>query len=413
MYRLYTHNDLDGVGCGIVAKLAFNGNVEIRYNSVMGLDFQIARFLEKPKKDDYIFITDLSVNEKNEKGLDEFVKNGGKVQLLDHHKTALHFNEYSWGKVKVHYDDGRLVAATSLFYEYLKEEGIIKPTHALEQFVELVRQYDTWEWDQNNNLEAKQLNDLFFMLSIDEFEERMVERLKTSQTFSFNEFEEKMLELESEKIQRYVRKKKRELVQTFICGFCTGVVHAESYHSELGNELGKENPHLDYIAIVSVGGKRMSLRTIHDHIDVSEIAGIYGGGGHAKAAGCSLTAEAYEFYVAEPFKIDPLRADAFRNIYNVKESVHGSLYGNKDEDLFFVFASDDIWHVEWNGSLIDEAFETFQAAENYLKRNHAVWLVRDEVFVQYLIENNMAKYQADINNYHSTPQKGDQELYTH
>ncbi|WP_261178363.1 DHH family phosphoesterase [Anaerobacillus sp. CMMVII] len=418
MYRLYTHNDLDGVGCGIVAKLAFEGNVEIRYNSVMGLDFQVSRFLEKPKKDDLLFITDLSVNDSNEKGLNDYVGKGGKVQLIDHHKTAIHFNNYSWANVQVKYDDGRLASATSLFYDHLKKEGYIKPSKSVEEFVELVRQYDTWEWDQNGNTQAKRLNDLFFMLSIDEFEERMVDRLKKNETFAFDDFEEKMLALEEEKIQRYVRKKKRELVQSFIDNYCVGIVHAESYHSELGNELGKDNPHLDYIAIVSVGGKRMSLRTIHDHVDVSEIAGVYGGGGHAKASGCSLTPEAYEFFVAEPFKIEPMRADAFRNQYNLKNSLYGSLYENRDDDQFFVYSSEEEqWVVELNGSPLDEEFLSFQEAENFIKRHYSAWLVRDEVFVQFLMENVIelklyAAEQGDIAPYLLSGE-GDQELYSH
>lgn len=390
MYRLYTHNDLDGVGCGIIAKLAFQGNVDIRYNSLMGLDFQVSRFLENPPKEDFVFITDLSVNKKNEKGLAEFVEEGGKVKLLDHHKTALHFNEFNWAKIQVEYDDGRLTSATSLFYEHLKKEEMITPTEAIEQFVELVRQYDTWEWDKNANLEAKRLNDLLFMLSIDEFEERMVERLLKEAPFHFNDFEEKILALEEAKIQRYVRRKKRELVQTFIGDYCVGVVHAESYHSELGNELGKDNPHIDYIANVSVGGKRISLRTIHDGIDVSEVAEKYGGGGHAKASGCSLTTEAYELYVAEPFKIEPMRADAFRNHYNLKGSLNGSLYENRDEDQFFVYSSaEKSWVVELNGSLIDEEFDSFHSAENYIKRYYSVWLVKDELFIKYLMKNLM------------------------
>jgi len=142
---------------------------------------------------------------------------------------------------------------------------------------------------------------------------------------------------------KLIRRKKRELVQTFIGDYCVGVVHAESYHSELGNELGKDNPHLDYIANVSVGGKRISLRTIHDEIDVSEVAAEYGGGGHAKASGCLLTPDAYELYVAGPFKIDPMRADAFRNQYNLKGSIHGSLYENRDEDQFLIYSKHRIF----------------------------------------------------------------------
>lgn len=51
--------------------------------------------------------------------------------------------------------------ATSLLYDYLIENKLLEPTPALTEFVDLVRQYDTWEWDENDNILAKHLNDLF------------------------------------------------------------------------------------------------------------------------------------------------------------------------------------------------------------------------------------------------------------
>lgn len=390
MYHLYSHNDLDGVGCGILAKVAFGERVEVRYNSVTGLDMQVGRFLErtkgKEKQHEGLFITDLSVHQENEERLDQYAEAGGKIKLIDHHKTALHLNERSWGMVKVQYEDGRLASATSLFYEYLIDNGYIQETKAMDQFVELVRLYDTWEWEQTDALEAKRLNDLFFMVSIDEFEEKMVRRLKESDAFSFDEFEEKILDMEEEKIERYIRRKRREIVQTFINAHCVGIVHAESYHSEVGNELGKTYPHLDYIAILNMGGKKVSLRTIHDETDVSEIAGTFGGGGHAKAAGCPLTDEAFKLYVTEPFPLEPLRADAFKNVYNVKESDNGSLYINRDEDQFFLFPGEHGWNIQLNGVTQHETFTSFEEAERFIKRNYAAWLARDEAFVHYLMQ---------------------------
>lgn len=387
MYRLYTHNDLDGVGCGIVARIAFGKDVEVRYNSVMGLDYQIEKLLENEKniKDDFLMITDLSVNDENLIRLDDLAKGGGNVRLIDHHKTALHFNDYSWGRVKVQYEDGRLTAATSLLYEYLQEHEMIQPSQALDEFVELVRQYDTWEWDQNENIKSKNLNDLFFMISIEEFEEKMTERIMSSDTFEFDEFEQKLLDMEEEKIERYVRRKKREMIQTFIGEYCTGIVHAESYHSELGNELGKEYPHIDYIAILNLGGKKISFRTIHDHVDVSAVAGKFGGGGHAKASGCSMGKDAYKLFVQDIFPLDPLRQDAFKNKYNNKSAKQGSLYENKKGDKFFIFAeADGKWILEMNGKPIQEPYPDFQAAENFIKRKYQAWLVHDDIYVEFL-----------------------------
>ena len=44
-------------------------------------------------------------------------------------------------------------------------------------------------------------------------------------------------------------------------------------------KLGKEYPHLDFIVILNIGAKRVGFRTIHEHMDVSEVAGHFGGGG--------------------------------------------------------------------------------------------------------------------------------------
>lgn len=195
MIHLYTHNDLDGVGCGILAKCAFGEEAEVRYNSVEGLNVQVQKFLELARqgkvKHEYLYITDLSVNEQNEQELNEYAQSGGKISMIDHHKTALHFNAYPWAAVTVAYPDGRLASATSLFYEHLMRNGFLKATPALDEFVELVRQYDTWEWEANGNAQAKRLNDLFYLVSIDEFEEKMVPRLLGSEPFAFDDFEEK------------------------------------------------------------------------------------------------------------------------------------------------------------------------------------------------------------------------------
>ncbi|MFZ3579871.1 DHH family phosphoesterase [Virgibacillus sp. DJP39] len=389
MYKLLSHNDLDGVGCGILAKLAFGKQVKVRYNSISGLNREVEWFLENDDKDTSLFITDLSVNTENEKRLEEFYQDGGSVQLIDHHKTALHFNDYEWGSVTVESDRGELASATSLFYEYLVKKELMKSTGAIEEFVELVRQYDTWEWEKNNNQQAKRLNALFFLLSIEEFEEKMLSRIVSNDHFQFDEFENKILDMEDNKIERYIRRKRRQLVQVKIDELFAGVVYAESYHSELGNTLGNEYPHLDYIAILNVGGKRVGFRTIHDNVDVSEVAGNFNGGGHSKAAGCSMTNEAFNEFVLNTFHIDPLREDSKRNRYNLKGSKFGTLYKNQLEDTYLVYPINELeWTVEQNKRKIEETFTSFEAGEHFIKRNYSVWLVRDDTFVNYLIEDS-------------------------
>ncbi|WP_421662910.1 DHH family phosphoesterase [Lysinibacillus telephonicus] len=386
MYKLLTHNDLDGVGCGILAKLAFGQEVKVRYNSISSLNREIEFFLENDSPDTFLFITDLSPNEENEKKLEDYFKEIGNIQLLDHHKTAMHLNDYEWGLVLVEDEEGNLTSATSLFYEFLVSQNLLKPTNAISEFVELVRQYDTWEWEKNENQKAHALNSLFFLVSIDEFEEKMIERLTTNDEFDFDEFEKRLLNMEEDKIERYIRRKKREIVQAEIGDYFAGVIYAESYHSEVGNELGKEYSHLDYIVILNMGSKKISFRTVHDHVDVSEIAGIYGGGGHQKASGCTLTDEAYKQFVLDTFHLDPLQEDAKRNRYNIKQSSFGSLYKNRNEDIFLIYLkSDEHWVIEKNKIALEQTFTSFEQAERFLKRNFEAWLVRDDVFVEYLM----------------------------
>lgn len=387
MYKLLSHNDLDGVGCGILAKLAFGKQVKVRYNSISSLNREIEYFLEHDDEDTFLFITDLSPNEENEKKLNEFYQSKGKIQLIDHHKTALHFNDYEWGYVLVEDDEENLTSATSLLYMYLVEHQLLKATDAITEFVELVRQYDTWEWEKYDNKQAKRLNTLFFLVSIDEFEEKMIHRLQTSDTFDFNEFEKKILHMEEDKTERYIRRKKREVVQAKVGDYLAGVVYAELYHSELGNELGKEYPHLDFIAIVNMGGKRIALRTIHDHIDVSEIASHFGGGGHEKAAGCPLSNEAYKHFVVDAFHLESLREDAKRNRFNVKKSSFGSLYSNRKDEIFLICeTNENEWVIEKNKTKLDQTFPSFEQGELFIKRKYTAWLVNDDQFVNYLMK---------------------------
>lgn len=83
MYHLFSHNDLDGVGCGIIAKLALGNQVSVSYNSIARLNHSVAHFLENATGNETLIITDLSVNEDNEKKINEYVAGGGKALLIE------------------------------------------------------------------------------------------------------------------------------------------------------------------------------------------------------------------------------------------------------------------------------------------------------------------------------------------
>ncbi|MED3563542.1 oligoribonuclease, partial [Bacillus xiapuensis] len=215
MVKLFTDIDLDGLGCGIIAKLAFGENADVSYCSYRTLNQQVEAFIDNlENRDAQIYITDLAVNETNEKKLAARYQQGKHIRMIDHHVTALHFNDYQWASVKPEYDSGKKTCATSLFYDYLIEQGLIQRNQALEEFIDLVRQYDTWEWDENNNIDAKRLNDLFYILNRENFEEAMMKRFtENSQTFYLTETENMLLDMEEAKINRYIHSKSRQTVQ--------------------------------------------------------------------------------------------------------------------------------------------------------------------------------------------------------
>lgn len=131
----------------------------------------------------------------------------------------------------------------------------------------------------------------------------------------------------------------------------------------------------------------MGFRTIHDHVDVSEVAGSFGGGGHEKAAGCSLTEEAYKQFVAKTYPLEPLREDARRNRFNQKQSTFGTLYKSKTDEFLFLYPlSNQAWAYEKNRQKQQTKFSSFEEGEKFLKRNYEAWLIRDEIFVQYLVD---------------------------
>lgn len=396
--KLFTDIDLDGMGCGVVAKIAFEDEANVSYCSYRILNQRVENFIDNSdNKNTETYITDLAVNEEVEKKLEKRFKKGRHIRLIDHHVTAMHFNQYDWGIVVPEYKTGKKTCATSLFYDYLVEQNKIKSSKALEEFIDLVRQYDTWEWDQNNNITAKRLNDLFYILDKKKFEEDILRRLRENpQSFSLTETENLLLDVEDQKIKRYIQSKNKQMVQTFTDEYCVGIVHAEQYLSELGNELHKLNPHLDMIIMINNGGKKVGFRTIYNHIDVSEYAKRFGGGGHQKASGCELSKETFEKFVVNVFTLSPIKLDADRNEINVKGASYGTSYENSQGKISYIRPlPNNVFEVIHNGNQIDKQFNSFEDAERYIKRNYTSWLRYDNDYL-YHLSTALSKTMDDI-----------------
>lgn len=308
--KLFTHVDMDGVGCAILAYLAFGKeNVDVEYCGYDEIENMVSGFFYKDmhKVYDRIYITDISISEELAADIQYDVNTNNRYwRLFDHHGTALELNKFDWCKVRIDDEATHLkTCGTELFYDHLLVNKCFSTIpwdsfRNLHRFVDIVRNYDTWRWKElgDEGLVCKQFNDLFGIYGRDSFIERMYDliRLQSCNIFPYlNETDLWLLDNKQKAIDKYVEKKNREMVniQDRFGKLC-GVVFAEQYFSELGNRLSEMHEELDYIAMIDISGKKVSYRTVRDDIDLGkEIAHSYGGGGHAKAAGSTFGEEVW------------------------------------------------------------------------------------------------------------------------
>lgn len=294
--KLFTHTDLDGIGCAVLAIKAFGvENVDIEYCNYSDINTAFEKFLNSGKRElyDMTFITDISINETLAKRIEE-ERLSAYLQLLDHHKTAEWLNEYgSWAYVNSYKDEvlgedpNELTSGTNMFYSYLMVNEYLEYCEKTDAFVKNVTDYDTWKWHSDGNEIPKKLNDALFLLGRKRFLEDWGCKL-TEDLDSFFERYSILLELNQERIDKYIKSKNYEVKPMKMLGYNCGIVFAEQYISELGNSLSEMNSELDFIVIVN-SLQTLSFRTVREDVDVSEIARHFGGGGHKKAAGSDIS----------------------------------------------------------------------------------------------------------------------------
>jgi oligoribonuclease NrnB/cAMP/cGMP phosphodiesterase (DHH superfamily) len=277
-----------------LGRLLFNSTVDITYCNYDDINEKFKEFAFNNEDENYknIYITDISVNEEIAELIDTDYELSEKVILLDHHPTAEWLNKYEWCNVEVYNENGKLSGTTLLFEEFqnLFHNGnwASVELECIYNFVETVRKYDTWEWaTKYNSIEPKQLNDLFYLYGRKRFINMIIDKILNYEDL-FSSQDKLMLELNQEKIDRYIESKQKQLIEKDILGYKAGVIFAEQYHSEVGNTLATNNPHLDFIVLINPSYS-ISYRTVKDINLGEDIAKIYGGGGHPKAAGSPIS----------------------------------------------------------------------------------------------------------------------------
>lgn len=284
--KVITHNDLDGVACGILGKLSFGDECEVVTVNYDAITQTVLETLKQINEYERIYITDISVSPETARVIDTANNPDNKILLFDHHQTAKHLVTYQWATIEMPPESG-----ASLFYKYLKQNNLLPDHESIKQFVELVRQYDTWEWAKVNNPAPVELNSLYHIYGNKHFVDVMLKRFKENKdTFEFTETDRMLLEIEETKIKNYVDAKAKTLIKTKWNGYNTGILFAETYIPQITEHVMKNNTDIDILMIVQPD-KVISLRTAREDINVGMLAKMYGGGGHPKAAGITVDSD--------------------------------------------------------------------------------------------------------------------------
>lgn len=310
MIKLFTHTDLDGVGCAVLAKIAYADieDIDIEYCNYDEINDKVNNFFINTELEieDMCHITDISITNEIARNIND---NSSQFYLLDHHSTALELNKYDWCSVKIEDEYTKLkTCGTEMYYNWLVDNGHLDCRDGqIREFVSIVRDYDTWRWSTigTNGIICKQINDLLYLYGREKFIDWCISRIEDKKLPLLSESDKLLLEIKQKEIDDYIDKKDKSIYPGYLCGYTCGFVFAERFFSELGNKLCLRHPDLDFIAMIDIDGT-ISYRTIKDDIDLgNDIAKLFGGGGHFKAAGSQ-------------FSNNIIISDVLDNIFNKK-----------------------------------------------------------------------------------------------
>ena len=291
---LFTHkNDIDGMGSVVLSKLAFD-DIDYILCGTFDLQQKVKIFIDTNKVNEYdqIFITDLCLSEEMLILINDNQELKEKFQIIDHHKTydEEKYTKYSFVKVQLKNEKG-LCCGTSLFYEYLLTNGLIVSNPAIDEFVELTRLHDTWEWKNiYNNEKARDLAILFDSLGTEGYIGFLYEKLKVEKLFSFNEVENMLISNKKIEIEEVIKEYLKEIYYRDILDLKAGIIFIDyEYRNEIAEYLREHKFDIDFVMMISLDRNVVSYRSVRSNISVRKVAEFFGGKGHDVAATNPIT----------------------------------------------------------------------------------------------------------------------------
>lgn len=307
--KLYTHRDMDGYGCYIAfilkaKEVGFEVDVEfVNYDT---LNEKVKKHIETGMYKNYstTYITDISVNKEvadmmyaiHSREITD--PNFGAFYIIDHHSTAIFLDEY---ETMAYINADGVESGTSMVADYLWEGQV---PQEYREFFNHIREYDTWIWKRTGNDQAGDLNMLFGILGGIKFSEYFINKLENRKPI-FNNNDKILLVAKKNEIESYCRKKFNQRIIKNIDSAVAkrvgieadksasfgnvAIVYADNFINDVAEYVYLNDLSVSFVTVVDVGGKTVSLRCPErTDIHMGNLAKIYGGGGHPKAAGYPL-----------------------------------------------------------------------------------------------------------------------------
>ena len=295
---VFSHgSDIDGMGSIILSKLYFK-EVDFYYSEIHNLDEQIINEINNKNiyKYDYVFVTDLTPKNKTLDIIKEDKKLRDRFRVIDHHKTNyLRANNYPFVHITIEDEEGP-TSATNLFYKYLIKEKLIKGKEIVKDYCELTRLEDTWKWKEENNELAHNLAHLFNVLGRDNYIETMINKLKNDSNFSLNNEENILINNKIKEINKHLKNYISIMKEIELNNHKGVIVIIDyEYRNEFPEYLRENNYEYEFAMMVCFDHNSISFRNIKN-CNVREIAELFGGGGHDKAAACYINEKLDKIY---------------------------------------------------------------------------------------------------------------------
>lgn len=296
--KLISHNDLDGFGAPLLLKalqpeLFNNVTFDLTTCSAGRLDQELERFFRQPDIQKYsdIYIMDMTPDsDYSFQQLEQHFANHWLV--FDHHESEEDLRkQYATNCISPTNPEIN-PSAVSLVWDWVSKQVNFAnvPTarqHELQEIVELIRAYDTWDWQNDSNMKseerqaADELNQLFWFYPLSQSKTFVTTVYQTGWK-QYRAQNTLLINTLNSRRQRYLDKHLKNVIEFSVDGHSFGIVYASDFKSEIAHALLQQH---DVESALVIDAHSVSLRS-NGQLDVAEFAADYfNGGGHADSAG--------------------------------------------------------------------------------------------------------------------------------